>query len=659
MMASPFYVSGYSYKGGVGRSTALANIACLLAEDSSHPQKVLVWDFDLEAPGMHRLFPAKGTNRTGFVDLAFEYASSGQMPDVSEFVYESIVEGIDVLSAGIVGSSYCSKLSQIDWMQFFDDDPSSYGEFFGNLCNWIRKEEYDYVLVDSRTGLSDIAGICTQVLPNILLTFFRLTEQNLDGISHFVPAAKTQLKSRNKRVKLMPIVSPVLPHSSDVLNRLKKSAEQVFGTNELNYIRFDQDLVVEEKLFCRKEIQADFWPKPIVLEDYSNITEAIRRQNSNDTSTQERKLNNRMSNEDFASARTILTSLLERRPGMKTYWRHLQTVCERTELKYGDAIVEKIRSANESNSYLKVWEASVSAEKAPTPHCEEISRAKDLLQAAIGESSDRDSGRLWMMLAEIASCTGDLPGRTAALEECVKRSPNNFQLKLRLANQYVRQGRDYFILARNLLEKHAGVIQRPVLVYLLSYFGDEKLAEKAFENLRQRTSDWSGLGFMKVVQTHSHILLGRKDKANEIVDSAIKRQAGAETLNLAECLVCLERYQEAIDLLNEKKETAPFAENLSGLTLLAEYLNGSEPKRSDLINADTWRTWHSWNFNELLFFRARCFRENIAICDKMEVIEEIMQHASFNNPRTEGSIFWRKVSRQPSRVFQVEIAHNN
>jgi len=43
----------YSYKGGVGRSMALANVAVLLA---SWDKKVLVVDWDLEAPGLHQYF---------------------------------------------------------------------------------------------------------------------------------------------------------------------------------------------------------------------------------------------------------------------------------------------------------------------------------------------------------------------------------------------------------------------------------------------------------------------------------------------------------------------------------------------------------------------------------------------------------------------------
>ena len=43
----------YSFKGGLGRSMALANVAELLYEKKL---KVLMIDFDLEAPGLERYF---------------------------------------------------------------------------------------------------------------------------------------------------------------------------------------------------------------------------------------------------------------------------------------------------------------------------------------------------------------------------------------------------------------------------------------------------------------------------------------------------------------------------------------------------------------------------------------------------------------------------
>ena len=51
-------ITFYSYKGGTGRSMALANVATLLARRrAAGSRRVLVIDWDLEAPGQHHYFP--------------------------------------------------------------------------------------------------------------------------------------------------------------------------------------------------------------------------------------------------------------------------------------------------------------------------------------------------------------------------------------------------------------------------------------------------------------------------------------------------------------------------------------------------------------------------------------------------------------------------
>ena len=65
----------YSYKGGVGRSMALVNIAELYAQKG---YSVLMIDWDLEAPGLERFFwgeeKQKGlAEQEGLVDLIQEY----------------------------------------------------------------------------------------------------------------------------------------------------------------------------------------------------------------------------------------------------------------------------------------------------------------------------------------------------------------------------------------------------------------------------------------------------------------------------------------------------------------------------------------------------------------------------------------------------------
>ena len=49
----------YSYKGGNGRTMALSNVACLLAQRNPK-DKILMVDWDLEAPGLHTFFFGDG-----------------------------------------------------------------------------------------------------------------------------------------------------------------------------------------------------------------------------------------------------------------------------------------------------------------------------------------------------------------------------------------------------------------------------------------------------------------------------------------------------------------------------------------------------------------------------------------------------------------------
>ena len=56
-------ITFYSYKGGVGRSLALANCAKFLAY---HGKKVVVMDLDLEAPGLHHKFGFQFNSRQRF-----------------------------------------------------------------------------------------------------------------------------------------------------------------------------------------------------------------------------------------------------------------------------------------------------------------------------------------------------------------------------------------------------------------------------------------------------------------------------------------------------------------------------------------------------------------------------------------------------------------
>src|SRR5689334_5786266 len=81
-------ITFYSYKGGVGRSLALANIATRLVEFG---KRVCLLDFDLEAPGLNLKFRHLDTRKIekGVVDYIYEFSNSGILPDnIRDFTIE-------------------------------------------------------------------------------------------------------------------------------------------------------------------------------------------------------------------------------------------------------------------------------------------------------------------------------------------------------------------------------------------------------------------------------------------------------------------------------------------------------------------------------------------------------------------------------------------
>src|SRR5262245_50215695 len=91
-------VTFYSYKGGTGRTMALANIAAVLAERGHH---VLAVDFDLEAPGLWRYFSnSRGEldQQPGLIDLL---AAAAVAPDALTVDWHDYVTHVPVGSNGL------------------------------------------------------------------------------------------------------------------------------------------------------------------------------------------------------------------------------------------------------------------------------------------------------------------------------------------------------------------------------------------------------------------------------------------------------------------------------------------------------------------------------------------------------------------------------
>lgn len=169
----------YSYKGGVGRTFLLANAAWLLARWG---RKVLCLDWDLEAPGLARYLAPAAPARPGVLDLV-----ESVVQKEAQVEWRSLREPIsgpwtgkgqlDLITAGREDEDYVDRLQKLEWPRLFEQGLSPKLEDL--RAEWVS--EYDHVLLDSRTGISDIGGICAAQLPDLLVMAFTATHQSLEG----------------------------------------------------------------------------------------------------------------------------------------------------------------------------------------------------------------------------------------------------------------------------------------------------------------------------------------------------------------------------------------------------------------------------------------------------------------------------------------------
>ena len=85
---------------------------------------------------------------------------------------------LDLVPAGLQNHTYSTRVNSFDWGSFYERLGG--GTFLDAVKKRLREEEkYDYILIDSRTGVSDTSGICTVQIPDILVICFTLNRQSI------------------------------------------------------------------------------------------------------------------------------------------------------------------------------------------------------------------------------------------------------------------------------------------------------------------------------------------------------------------------------------------------------------------------------------------------------------------------------------------------
>jgi cellulose biosynthesis protein BcsQ len=207
---------------------ALANCAALLAKWG---YRVLAVDWDLEAPGLERFFanlPGSGvvearTKTFGVVDLIGAWGRNESLDWRSCTIRVPVSNGkskLDLISAGRSDELYSGKLHALDFSRLFAErDLGSYIESLRD--DWASS--YDFVLIDSRTGVTDIGGICTVHLADVLILLFTTTDSSVLGLSQIVESARAA-RARLPRDRAALVAVPV-PARDESRTEYKQSQE--------------------------------------------------------------------------------------------------------------------------------------------------------------------------------------------------------------------------------------------------------------------------------------------------------------------------------------------------------------------------------------------------------------------------------------------------
>lgn len=140
--------------------------------------------------------------------------------DTGKYTLQTDIPSLQLMKAGCFDRSYSARINTFEWESLYTTQPSFFGAFADCLAS-----RYDFVLIDSRTGLTDISGICTALMPDTLIAVFTPNHQNVEGVLEVVRQASGY---RNRSDDLRPY--RVFPLVSRVeLSELKLNDAWRFG----------------------------------------------------------------------------------------------------------------------------------------------------------------------------------------------------------------------------------------------------------------------------------------------------------------------------------------------------------------------------------------------------------------------------------------------
>lgn len=183
-LSVPRTITFYSFKGGVGRTTALTHVAWILV---MRGRKVVAVDLDLEAPGLSTAFNLKPQPKYGIVDYFYErsYLPEGIEPSIAvtqifgEVKIPNATGRLFVVPAGSLNLDYISKVDDLRATTVTDSGENLWSIFSREIQEQLKP---DIVLIDSRTGINQWGALSLLQAADEVIVFLFPNEQNRQGI---------------------------------------------------------------------------------------------------------------------------------------------------------------------------------------------------------------------------------------------------------------------------------------------------------------------------------------------------------------------------------------------------------------------------------------------------------------------------------------------
>ena len=287
-------IAFYSYKGGAGRSLLLLNYAKYLAYCG---HSVFIMDCDLEAPGLHHkifdneidLKPAwekwktNHKDSSGVVDYILYHQENGEHPDVDQYVFSFQFKNTNTacyfMPAGDASlNQYASRVLKIDWKEYFPPPGSSSEifvghKFFSDLKRKIAdryNKPTDFLLIDSRTGITDIGNEVLGNLPDVAVCLFLCSSENFEGTRKILNAFNS-LNNAGKYKKVVPVLARIPNNLNDETvahQQAKSELGEVLNGRAILTLHEELSLHVAEELRfgCNKALR-----ESILLCDYLKL----------------------------------------------------------------------------------------------------------------------------------------------------------------------------------------------------------------------------------------------------------------------------------------------------------------------------------------------------------------------------------------------------